>query len=67
MLKINQGTTNFDESMTKMFKDLKEFRINKEHLDAYKDINKELKHMEQMAKLLGKNNDYQFYKYIEKV
>ena len=55
-----------DESMTKMFKDaLKEgLDLIKEHLDAYKDINNELKHMEQMAKLLGKNNDYQFLQSI---
>ena len=55
-----------DESMTKMFKDaLKEgLELIKEHLDAYKDINNELKHMEQMAKLLGKNNDYQFLQSI---
>ena len=52
--------------MTKMFKDaLKEgLELIEEHLDAYKDINKELKHMEQMAKLLGKNNDYQFLQSI---
>lgn len=55
-----------DESMTKMFKDaLKEgLELIKEHLDAYKDINNELKHMEQMAKLLGENNDYQFLQSI---
>lgn len=55
-----------DESMTSMFKDaLKEgLELIKEHLDAYKDINNELKHMEQMAKLLGENNDYQFLQSI---
>ena len=55
-----------DESMTKMFKDaLKDgLELIKEHLESYKDINNELKHMEQMAKLLGKNNDYQFLQSI---
>ena len=55
-----------DESMTKMFKDaLKEgLELIKDHLDAYKDINNELKHMEQMAKLLGENDDYQFLQSI---
>ena len=55
-----------DESMTKMFKDaLKEgLELIKDHLDAYKDINNELKHMEQMAKLLGANDDYQFLQSI---
>lgn len=57
-----------DEEITKIFKEgLKDgLDLVKEHLDAYEDMNKELKHMAQMAKLLGKEEDYEFIQSIYK-
>ena len=49
-----------DEEMTKIFKDgLKQGMDNiKEHIKGYENINKELTHMQQMMKLLGKQEDF---------